>query len=139
MDALMELPWRGYPAALLVVFGLAMASVGVRRNAGGVRRPASDPRKAWAMVRCLRTVAVGLAAAAAGVAWLFRLEPLLGIALIIGIGETIETTTVLAACREGGIGVARAPRLVAVRQRAAGRGARMRTMLRTFRGGTDLG
>ena len=83
MDALMELPWRGYPAALLIVFGLAMASVGVRRNAGGVRRPASDPRKAWAMVRCLRTVAVGLAAAAAGVAWLFGLEPLLGIALII--------------------------------------------------------
>lgn len=118
MDALMELSWRGYPAALLIVLGLGLASVGVHRNAAGVRRPASDPRKAWAMVRCLRTVVVGLATAAAGVAWLFRLEPLLGIALIIGLGETIETTMVLAACREGGFGVARTPRLVAVPQRA---------------------
>jgi hypothetical protein len=118
MDALMELSWRGYPAGLLIALGLGIASVGVRRDAGDVRRPASDPRKAWAMVRCFRTIVVGLAMAAAGVAWLLRLEPLLGIALILGVGETIETTTVLAACREGGLGVARAPRLVAGPQRA---------------------
>jgi uncharacterized membrane protein YfcA len=118
MNVFMDLSWRGYPAVALIVLGLWMASVGVRRDAADVRRPASDPRKAWAMVRCFRTVVVGLAAAAAGVGWLFGLEPLLGIALIIGVGETIETTTVLAACRDGGVGVARAPRRVATPQRA---------------------
>jgi hypothetical protein len=101
MDALLEWSWRGYPAALLVVIGASMVAVGLARDAAGMCRPVSDPHTAWAMVRCFRTVIIGLACIGIGAAWVFQLEALLGIALILGIGETIETTTVLAACREG--------------------------------------
>jgi hypothetical protein len=88
-------------ALLLGGAGVALAAAAIARHAAALRLPVSDPRTGEALVRCFRAVIVGLAVAALGAARLWSLESLAGLALLIGIGEVMETTTVLAALRAG--------------------------------------
>jgi hypothetical protein len=90
--------------AAFVVIGAGLLHVrgAVRRDARDLRRPVTDPALGEALVRCFRSVVIGLAVAAIGIAWISGLDDLLGLALIIGVGEILETTSVLRALRAGG-------------------------------------
>ena len=96
---LLRSSWPGLPAGFLIAAGLAAIVHAVRRDRRAMCLPVTNPDKVLAMVRCFRTSIIGLAMMAVGAAWCWELGDLLGLALIIGIGETLETTAVLAAIR----------------------------------------
>jgi hypothetical protein len=100
MDAIIELSWRAYPAALLIVLGVAGAvrsAVTHARRAGLLR----DPARALAIMRGFRIAIVSLAVAAIGVAWCWQLGWLFVLALVIGGEELLESTVVIAALANG--------------------------------------
>jgi hypothetical protein len=99
MDALLALPWRPYPAVLLMALGLAVAIAGVTRQASGLRRSVTDPVLALALARALRTAILGLSAVAFGAAWLWQIAPLALVALVVAGEEMLETSVVVAALR----------------------------------------
>ena len=101
-DGLLHADWRIYPAALFVAAGLALVIRGVVRQAPGLRRPVTDPRKGGAMVRAFRSVIVGVALAAVGVGWWCEAGVLVGLALAIGAEEALETSVVIGAMNHGG-------------------------------------
>jgi len=77
--------------------GIALLVWSVWTNLDDIRRPLSDPTKALGLVRWLRTTILGLGAVAIGIGWLWDSWPLIGLALIIGGEETLETTSVIRA------------------------------------------
>ena len=77
--------------------GIALLVWSVTSNLDDIRRPLSDPTKALGLVRWLRTTILGLGAVAIGIGWLWDSWPLIGLALIIGGEETLETTSVIRA------------------------------------------
>ena len=100
MDAIIELSWRAYPAALLIVLGVAGAvrsAVTHARRAGQLR----DPARALAIMRGFRIAIVSLAVAAIGVAWCWQLGWLFILALVIGGEELLESTVVITALANG--------------------------------------
>lgn len=86
-------------AALLVLGGLALAARGVRREAVGLRLPVTDPAKALALVRVLRTGILGLAFAGVGAGLARHVGALVGVSLVIAGEELLETSVVVAALR----------------------------------------
>lgn len=101
MDALIELSWRLYPAAVIIAVGIAVATLGLRREIEGVRRPLRDPSKVLTFVRGFRLAIIGLAFAGVGAAWLWQLDWLLVLSLVIGGEETLESTVVIFALTRG--------------------------------------
>jgi branched-subunit amino acid ABC-type transport system permease component len=100
MIELAELSWRAYPAALLILFGLAAAAWSIRR---AVRRAlrSRDPWRALAIARGFRIAIVALAVAAIGAAWWWQSAPLFGLALVIGGEELLESSVVIKALEHG--------------------------------------
>jgi hypothetical protein len=81
--------------------GVAVAVHGVCRHARDLALPVTDPRKGAALVRAFRSVIGGLALATAALAWRWDIDWLLLLALAVGTEELLETSTVVAAIREG--------------------------------------
>jgi len=100
MDTLVALSWRAYPSWMLIVVGLAIAIWRVRHGIIAARREARDPRRALALLQGFRGGIVGLALAGLGAAWCWQLGWLLGLSLIIGGEELLESTVVIAALRQ---------------------------------------
>ena len=101
MDALIDLSWRLYPAALLMAAGSVGALWGLVREIDGIRRPIRDPEKVLTFIRGFRLAIVGLALAAIGAAWAWHLTWLLVLALVIGGEETLEGTIIIFALSRG--------------------------------------
>lgn len=110
MDALVTLSWRVYPAWVLIAIGLSISVWGVGRGIAAAHNEPRDPGRALAILRGFRVGVVGLAMAGIGAAWCWHLGWLLGLSLIIGGEELLESTVVIAALRRGAAhGVATAP------------------------------
>ncbi|HEY8491203.1 MAG TPA: hypothetical protein VIO14_09440 [Dehalococcoidia bacterium] len=92
MEDLATLSWRVYPALALVLLGAALAGRGFRLELSGFRLPVADPAKAVTIMRGFRWSVIGLALAGAGIAWIWGLAWLLAISLVVGAGETFETS-----------------------------------------------
>lgn len=99
MDALLTLSWRAYPAGALLALGIAIAVCSVRQGVYAARREPKDPWHALALLRGFRSSIGGLALAGIGAAWCWQLGWLLGLSLIIGGEELLESTVVIAALR----------------------------------------
>lgn len=104
MDTLVALPWRAYPSWMLIVAGLTLATWSVRHGIAAARREARDPRRALALLQGFRIAIVGLALAGLGAAWCWQLGWLLGLSLIIGGEELLESTVVITALHHGARG-----------------------------------
>ena len=100
MDTLVALSWRAYPSWVFIVVGLTITIWSVRHGIAAARREARDPRRALALLRGFRGGIVGLALAGLGAAWCWQLGWLLGLSLIIGGEELLESTVVIAALRQ---------------------------------------
>jgi hypothetical protein len=99
-------------AWILVLAGIAVAVRGIRRQAPGLGRPVTDAAKGAALLRAFRAVVVGLTLIGLGLAWEWQLGWLLGLTLVIGGEELLESTVVIAALDAGGHPpLAPAPRL----------------------------
>lgn len=101
MHALIDLSWRGYPAAVLMALGAALALRGLRTELEGMKRPARDPAKALTVMRGFRLAVVGLALVGLGAAWAWQLAWLLALSLAIGGEETLESSIAIFALRRG--------------------------------------
>ncbi len=102
MEALIDLSWRTYPATALAVAGLLPALQGGRRLWRGFRPPYADPAKTLDGVQGFRRGIIGLAlAGVAGVAgaWIWQLDWLLALSLVIGAEEVLESSLHVRALR----------------------------------------
>jgi hypothetical protein len=98
MEALLHASWRAYPALLLVAIGLVLGARAIRRwrIAAGLDR---DPERALAYALGFRTGILGLCAAAFGLGWLWQIEWLLVVSLIVLGEEMLEIGVMIAALR----------------------------------------
>lgn len=104
MDTLVALSWRAYPSWMLMVVGLTITIWSVGHGIVAARREARDPQRALALLRGFRVAIVGLALAGLGIAWCWQLGWLLGLSLIIGGEELLESTVVITALRQSARG-----------------------------------
>jgi hypothetical protein len=101
MDALLELSWRAYPAAVIMAAGTTMGAAGARGLVRSWRMPFADRDKQIVWVSGFRLGIVGLALASAGAAWMSQQLWVLLIALAVGGEELLETSVILMALRWG--------------------------------------
>jgi hypothetical protein len=102
MEAFWELSWRIYPAAVLMLIGLAIAARGDLLLVRGGRMPVGTPRKNLTWIRGFRLALFGGSMAAFGAGWLWDIPALAVAGLAIGFEETIETSIVAYALRQSG-------------------------------------
>ena len=86
---------------MLIVIGLTVTIWSVHHGLLAARHEARDPRRALALLRGFRGGIVGLAIAGLGARLVLATEWLLGLSLIIGGEELLESTVVIAALRQG--------------------------------------
>lgn len=89
-------------AALMILVGLAMFVMGIRRASVGVRRYHRDPPRALALLRGFRISIVGLCLAGVSAGWLWDIGWLVVLSLIIGGEELLESTVVIMAMTHAG-------------------------------------
>jgi hypothetical protein len=99
LSALQFVPeWIGLP---FVTGGITLAVWSAVRGVVRARRAAQDPQRALAIFEGFRISVVGLAVAGLAAAWVWQLSGLLGLSLIIGGEELLESTVAIAALRDG--------------------------------------
>ena len=101
VEQLLSLPWRGYPAALLVLVGAGLVAAGVGAAWDYRGRQQSYPEWALAYLLVFRRIVVGLALVGVGVGWAGQLPGVFGAALCIGIGELLESSYYIEVMRWG--------------------------------------
>jgi len=101
MDALVDLSWRAYPGSFIMAIGFAMAAYGVARLVAWHSLSAFESGTPIVFVGGLRAVAVGLAVAGVGAAWIWQQLWVLLIALAIGGEELLECSVILFVLRRG--------------------------------------
>ena len=95
--ALLAVPWRHYPAALLVLAGALVAIHGLRRDWRDLHRPPTDPGLGWALVRTLRSMLAGLAVCGVGIGWSRGSSALVLVSALVWVEEMMEISSVLRA------------------------------------------
>ncbi len=100
-EQLMTLPWRAYPAAVLMLFGAGLVAAGLTAASGYRRRQQTGPERALAYLSVFRRVVVGLALIGAGAAWSWQVPGLVAACLCIGVGELLESTYYIEVLRWG--------------------------------------
>ena len=100
-EQLLTLPWRAYPAAVLVLLGVGLVAAGVRRVSAERRRQQSGLAWAFTYLYVFRRVIVGLALVGAGAAWSWQAPGLLAACVCIGLGELLESTYYIEVLRWG--------------------------------------
>lgn len=101
MEAVVDLSWRIYPSLMLQSAGLALAVYGLVRQFRGIVMPVRNPDKGLTWMAGFRLTIVGLAVAGIAAAWLWQSVFLLVLALLIGGGETFESSLDIFALRRG--------------------------------------
>lgn len=98
METLYHLSWRGYPALMLAVVGIGLMAraVGGERVAIQRYRFGTNARLVT-LIRDFRHAVIGLALAGIAAAWYWQIPWLLAVAVILGAGETFETSNDIAA------------------------------------------
>ena len=134
MTEVVHLSWRAYPAALLMIAGLALAFWSAGRATVRARQ-SRDPRRALAILLGFRAAIVGLALAAIGAAWWWQIGWLFGLALVIAGEELLESTVVIAALKHAGEPV---PRYRTLPRRSYGAAASQRAMVVSRSGGSGI-
>ncbi len=99
MDAVVELPWRLFPASALMGLGALLVMLGLRRGGDGFGRAAVDRFGVVDFVRGLRLMLLGLALIGLGAAWQWHLLWLFVLALVFGAEEMLETSVVIRVLR----------------------------------------
>lgn len=92
MDALIELSWRAYPAAVLMAIGMALALPGISGFYRGMRPPYADAGKTLRALQSFRRGVIGLAIVGIAAAWIWQVDWLLVLSLVIGGEEALEST-----------------------------------------------
>ncbi|HEY7294288.1 MAG TPA: hypothetical protein VH916_04560 [Dehalococcoidia bacterium] len=92
MHAIVHLAWRAYPATGMMAWGAWFVLRGLRRCHAAWPRPASGVMQPLLWMRGFRFIIVGLTLAGSGAAWLWQIGWLLAVSLIIGFGETLESS-----------------------------------------------
>lgn len=92
MDALTDLSWRAYPALILIVFGLALGLQGGWRFAAAFRPPFDGPSRLRGGLRGFRRGIIGLALAGLAAAWLWQIDWLAALSLVVVAEEVWEST-----------------------------------------------
>lgn len=101
MDTIIDLSWRIYPASVLLGGGLLLTAYGLVRQFRGIVMPVRDPNKGLTWMVGFRLTIVGLAIAGVAAAWAWSSMFLLVLALLIGGGETFESSLDIFALRRG--------------------------------------
>lgn len=101
METIVDLPWRAYPASVLLGGGALLAAYGLVRQIRGIVMPVRDPDKGLTWMVGFRLTIVGLAVAGVAAAWVWHSAFVLVLALLIGGGETFESSLDIFALRRG--------------------------------------
>ena len=99
MEAIVDLSWRIYPASLMLAAGSLLALYGCAVQFRGIKMPISEPSKNITWMRGFRLTIIGLAIAGIAAAWAWHLLWILVLALLIGGGETFESSLDIFALR----------------------------------------
>ena len=92
MDALWQSDLRFYIAPPLAIFGLALLLLGARRAYEAFRLPFGVRDKNVRLMSGFRSTLVGTALVTGAAGWLWDVPALFVAALIIGVGEILETS-----------------------------------------------
>lgn len=101
MDEFFAWPWRFYPATAIALAGLVLAVRGIRRQAASRRLDPHTMTKPIHLVSGFRLFLLGAPLVLAAAGWAFQQPWLFWIGVIIAGEETLETTLLLSALREG--------------------------------------
>ncbi len=101
MDAIVNLSWRAYPSAALMVASLTLFLYGAEMLVNSVRISIWNLDRPVVWVRGFRAAIVGLAIVALGASWMWQQLWVLLLALAIGGEELLETSVILFALRRG--------------------------------------
>jgi hypothetical protein len=101
VDELWTASWRVYPATGLVLLGAGVVAAAVRAGLTGSDWRQGGAATALAYLLLFRRLAVGLALAGVGVAWIEQVPWLLGASACIGLGELLETSFDIGVIRWG--------------------------------------
>ena len=102
MDAIVDLSWRMYPASAAMAAGVTLAAHGVRTEVAAWRtHTAFDPMRALLFVQGFRLAVIGITLTGTGAAWLWHIEWLFWLSVIVMGEETFETTLVIGGLRYG--------------------------------------
>ena len=99
MEALVDLSWRPFPSAVLIIIGLATAWAGSGLAARGLRQRAGGGSNMQDFVRGFRFAVIGLVLAGLGAAWWWHVKWLFVLSLVFGGEEILESTVHLAILR----------------------------------------
>ncbi|MCZ6545787.1 MAG: hypothetical protein O6913_08800 [Chloroflexi bacterium] len=92
MDALIDLSWRAYPAAFAMAIGAWLALRGIHTFVRAFQPPFDGPQRSLAGVRGFRRGIGGLALVGLGAAWIWQIDWILVLSLVIGGEELLEST-----------------------------------------------
>lgn len=88
--------WNYYTPKLFFSFGIVITLLGIYWGIERARKELKHPGRALAIARSLRVVLIGLSIMGAGIGWMWNIESLLLLSLIIGCEELLETSIVIA-------------------------------------------
>jgi hypothetical protein len=101
MDAFFEWPWRFYPATAIAVVGLWLTVRGLRRQALARRYSETTMTKPIGLMSGFRLILLGVPLVLVSAGWVLQQEWLFWIGVVVAGEETLETSMLLAALREG--------------------------------------
>lgn len=93
MAMLYHLSWRAYPALALAVVGVILAAWAVRGEREAMKRYRfGTDRRLITLLRDFRRAVIGFELMGIAVGWYWQVPVFLAIAILLGAGETFETT-----------------------------------------------
>lgn len=99
MDALIDLSWRAWPGAALLLAGVVVILHAILVAPRALAPSAAGAGSGW--VRRFRRLMLGLTFAGLGAAWWWHLGGLLAFTLVVGGEELLESSLALGALRAG--------------------------------------
>ncbi|HEX2172020.1 MAG TPA: hypothetical protein VHL09_06200 [Dehalococcoidia bacterium] len=99
MEELLNLPWRHYPASVVMLGGAALAAYGFRLAVNALRRPPLGPARSLTLLRGFRFAVIGIALVHAGAAWNWQVLWPLVFALVFVGEEMLEISFQIATVR----------------------------------------
>ena len=99
VEVFVDLSWRPFPSAALIIIGLATAWAGSSLAGRGLRQRAGGGSNMQDFVRGFRIAVIGLVLAGLGASWWWHVTWLFVLSLVFGGEEILESTVHLAILR----------------------------------------